>query len=169
LKIEKLTSEHNRSAFNCGDEEQYRPLNDYIRLYATQNDRRHNTATYVLVPDDSKRVIGYYTITVKSLEAANVPNEEKLRGFPMPVALLARLARDKEFAGQGIGELLMVDALRRIGRAATEVGIRAIEVDAKNERARAFYEKYGFKPLLDDTLHLYLPIRVLLKSKLFLP
>ena len=84
----------------------------------------------------------------------------------MPVALLARLAVDKEFQGQKLGSILLVDALRRIYRAAQEVGIRAIEVDAKNERARAFYERYGFVPLLDDERHLYLTIKTLSKTKI---
>lgn len=162
MRFERLSAEHDRSAFDCGEA----PLNEFLRQYASQNDRRHNTRTFVLLPDDSNRVIGYYTTMVKSLEAAVVPEEEKLRNYPMPVALIARLAVDKAFQGQKLGSLLLIDALKRIVRAAAEVGIRAIEVEAKTERAARFYTHFGFQPLLDDHLHLYLPLRTLLKSKL---
>lgn len=166
MRIEKLKPEHNVDDFNCGDNPIYAPLNEYVRRYAGQNDRRYNTATYVLLNDDDNRVIGYYTTTVKQLDAAVVPASEKLGRYPMPVALLGRLAVDKNYQGNKYGELLLVDALRRITRVATELGIRAIEVTAKDEKAQSFYKRYGFQPLLDDSLHLYLAVKVIVNTPL---
>lgn len=164
--IEKLTSgKHNVADFDCADDERYAPLNDYIRRYVSQNDRRLNTATYVLVTDEDQ-VAGYYTTTVKQVDADLLPPEEKAGMYPIPVALLGRLAVDKRYRRKGFGELLLVDALRRIARAGAEVGIRAVEVVAKDERARSFYARYGFTSLLDDTLHLYLPLKALAGSAL---
>lgn len=160
MRFERLNATHDRSAFDCGKE----PLNEFIRQYALQNERKHNTRTYVMLPDDSNAVVGYFTTKVKSLEAEVVP--ESLGGYPMPVVLIARLALDNNYKGQGLGGLLLVEALKRIGRAAIEVGIRAIEVDAKDDQSRSFYLHYGFTPLQDDERHLYLPLKTLLKSNL---
>jgi GNAT superfamily N-acetyltransferase len=165
LTIELLSDAHDRSAFDAGAG--YESLTQYVKAYASQNDRRYNTRTFVLLPAESNRVAGYYTIQVKSLKAEVVPQTEKLGGYPMPVALLARLAVDKEFQGQGFGALLLVDALKRITRVAlSDVGIRAVEVDAIDDRARSFYARFGFVPLLDDARHMYLPIKTILKSRL---
>ena len=72
--------------------------------------------------------------------------------------LLARLAVDQSVQGQGWGEGLLIDALQRGVGLADQLGIHAVEVDAIDQQAKAFYEKFGFVPLLDNELHLFLPI-----------
>ena len=72
--------------------------------------------------------------------------------------LLARLAVDQSVQGKGWGEGLLVDVIQRAIGLADKLGIHAIEVDAIDQQARAFYEKYGFNPLLDNEFHLFLPI-----------
>ena len=67
--------------------------------------------------------------------------------FPIPVVLLARLAVDDRRHGEGIGAALLADAMRRAVRAADEVGIRAVVVDAIDERAAQFYRRFGFEAL----------------------
>jgi predicted N-acetyltransferase YhbS len=76
----------------------------------------------------------------------------------VPVVLLARLAVDQTTQGSGLGEALLVHAMRQCLQLAEKLGIHAIEVDAIDPSAAASYAKYGFVPLLDQPLHLYLPI-----------
>ena len=77
---------------------------------------------------------------------------------PVPVVLLARLAVDKSTQGVGLGDWLLLDALQRSVDISSGLGIHAVEVDALDDQAAAFYRKYGFMPLLDEPLHLYLPL-----------
>jgi GNAT superfamily N-acetyltransferase len=91
------------------------------------------------------------------------------KGLPridVPVVLLGRLAVDRSMHGQGLGTFLLLDALRRCQRLADEVGVRAVEVDALDATARAFYLKYGFIPLEDDPNHLFLPMSTIRKLNL---
>ncbi len=84
----------------------------------------------------------------------------------IPVVLLGRLAVDRSVQGQGLGELLLLDALRRAQHIADEIGVRAVEVDAIGEKARAFYARYGFVQLVDDPNHLFLSLQVIRKLAL---
>ena len=79
---------------------------------------------------------------------------------------LGRLAVDLRSQGKGLGELLLIDALKRVTLAAEQLGIYAVEVRALNDSARRFYLKYGFTPLLDDELHLYLSMKTIRKLRL---
>jgi GNAT superfamily N-acetyltransferase len=91
------------------------------------------------------RVIGYYTLAAGAVAHANAPGRiRRNMPEPVPVMVLGRLAVDKAFHGQGVGTGLLRDAILRIALAAEVVGIRAILVHAISERAKAFYEKYGF-------------------------
>ena len=76
----------------------------------------------------------------------------------MPVVLLGRLAVDQTAQGQGLGETLLLDALKRCLDLSQQLGVHAVEVVAIDSQAKAFYEKYGFVPLLDQELHLFLPL-----------
>ena len=81
----------------------------------------------------------------------------------MPVVHLGRLAVDKAAQGQGLGDALVVNALSRVREVAGHIGIYAVEVWALTDRVATFYERHGFKPLLDHPLHLYLPMKVIRK------
>ncbi|MGH9799754.1 MAG: GNAT family N-acetyltransferase [Blastocatellia bacterium] len=120
--------------------------------------------TFVAVTADSYTVQGYYTLANGALKFDNVP--EKLPRYPIPVAHLGRLAVDLKARGQRLGEHLLLDALARIAVVAGQIGIYAVEVYALSEQAKSFHLKYGFKPLLDDSLQLYLPIKAVRKLKL---
>jgi predicted N-acetyltransferase YhbS len=99
---------------------------------------------YVSAFDD--RVVGYYALAMSSVERVGAPGK-LARGMPgqVPVLLLARLAVDSEWQGQGNGGRLLVDALRRCVRGGREFGARAVIVDAVDEQAYAFYQHFGFK------------------------
>jgi len=160
--IEPLATGHDRAGFDCGVES----LNSYLKRYARQNADRDLGVTFVAVaePGGSGPVLGYYTLATGSVARDTVPpNAGSLPRYPVPTALLGQLAVDKSEHGAGLGKRLLLDALRRAQNAAEQMGIYAVEVVAKDQAARAFYERYGFQPLLDDTLHLYLPMKTLRK------
>jgi predicted GNAT family N-acyltransferase len=153
--IEKLSSHHDRRSFDCGVEE----LNTYLQRYSGQHERKGMGRTYVATQEADARVIGYYTISSSAVAFDVVP--ENLPHHPVPVALVGRPAVDNGARGQGLGETLLIHALRAAQRAAKIVGIYAVVVDALDESARSFYLRYGFDELTDDHLHLYLPMKAI--------
>jgi len=155
-RIEPLAQCHSREAFDCGVES----LNVFLRAHAGQNARKDISRTYVAASEGSDEVVGYYTISSSSVDFAKVPNDlaKRLPKYPVPTALLGRLAVDIRFQGQGLGRLLLVDALKRIRALADQIGIHAVAVHALDELARSFYVAHGFSPLLDDAHHLFLPM-----------
>jgi len=152
--IELLDKRHDRSAFDCGNPS----LNEYLKRYASQNARRGIGRTYVATPVDGDVVAGYYSLCTGSIAFANAPPElvDRLPRYPIPTVHLARLAVDSSRQGAGLGGILLVDALVRCASVADEVGVRAVSVDAKDDEAAGFYAHFGFEPLKDSSLHLYL-------------
>lgn len=150
--IEPFAKRHDRIAFTCGRP----PLDDFIRTRVSQYEKRRLGKTFVAVPPGEKRVIGYYTLASGAVAFERMPADasRKLPRHPVPVVLLARLAVDQTAQGQGLGEGLLVDALQRTLNLSAELGVHAVEVDALDDTAAAFYRKYGFVPLLDEPLHL---------------
>lgn len=157
-EIERLSRRHDRRQFDCGQA----MLNDWLQVLAGQFDRRNLARTFVATRAESARVLGYYALSSHRVVYDALPDEES-RGLPkldIPVILLGRLAVDQSVQGQGLGAHLLLDALRRSLAISQEIGIRAVEVDAIDESARKFYLKYGFRPLMDDPHHLFLPMHV---------
>ena len=153
--ITPLTKIHERNDFDCGEES----LNEFLKKFARQNDKRGLGKTFVLIEEGKTEVLGYNTVSSGAVTFDEVP--ENLPRYPIPVAHIGRLAVDKKTKGKGLGELLLVDALKKISKIAEQIGIYAVEVYALNESARKFYLKYGFTELLDDRLHLYLPVKTI--------
>lgn len=154
---------HNRACFDCGHE----ALNDWLATKVGQFEKRNLTRTYVLVEQGQAAILGYYALSNHSIVYDALP-EEQAKGLPVvdvPVVLIGRLAIHRSLQGQRLGELLLIDALRRSKILSSAIGIRAIEVDAIDRKAKRFYEKYGFVPLKDDPHHLYLPMTVVRKLK----
>lgn len=161
--VERLASYHDRQAFDCGESE----LNRFLTQFASRHDERGYGRTYVLT-EGSPKVLGFYTLSSSSVAFENVSAEilRRLPRHPMPVVHLGRMGVDRSEQGKGWGEFLLVDALKRSLLIAEHVGVHAVEVVAKNERAKDFYLKHGFKPLAEDQLHLYLPIKTIRKLDL---
>jgi GNAT superfamily N-acetyltransferase len=155
-QIERLDKSHQRSGFSCGKV----PLDEFIVRLVTQYEKRHLGRTYVAVERGESQVLGYYTLASSAIPFLNLPESatKKLPRHPVPVILLARLAVDQRARGRGLGETLLLHALGQCVGLADQLGVHAIEVDAIDEQARSFYEKYGFEALLDADLHLFLPI-----------
>jgi len=131
-----------------------------------RNQRSGLCRAYVAVTPGSGRVEGFYTLSSSCVRFGDLPEADRKRlpRYPLPVALIGRLAVDLTVQGRGLGRVLLLDAMARALRAADATGLHAIEVRAKGARARASYVKFGF---VDDDLHLYLPLAVV--GKLGLP
>lgn len=162
--IQQLRSQHIRAEFSCGHDS----LDAFIKTYASQNQKSGINQTFVALKPGDLTVQGYYSLAAGSVKLEHLTDEQRkgLPRYPIPVALLGRLAVDKRAQGQGLGEHLLLDALRRVDQTAKEIGIHAIEVDAIDESAKRFYLKYGFTELRDDPRHLYLPMKVVRNLKL---
>jgi len=155
---------HDRTGFDCG----VPALNEWLTTKISQFEKRDLARTYVLVEDGRASVKGYYAISNHTVVYEALPKDQAkcLPQIDIPVVLLGQLVVDSKITGQGLGEFLLLDALRRAKYLSTRIGIQAVEVDAINEAAISFYEKYGFVSLEDDSRHLFLPIKVIRKLKL---
>lgn len=155
-RIERFSRSHDRSAFSCGKP----PLDDFIRRFVTQYEKRNLGRTFVAVREGESRIGGYYTLASSSVTFEHLPEESArtLPKHPVPVVLIARLAVDASMQGQKLGEKLLIDALSRCLDLAEQLGVHAVEVDAIDDQARSFYLKYGFVSLKDDPRHLFLPV-----------
>ena len=160
FRIEPLSGEHDRSKFRSGSD----ALDRYLREQASQDIKRRIATCFVAVNVGSEDVAGYYTLTATSiaLNALSPEIAKKLPRYPVvPAVLLGRLAVARGYQGQGLGGVLLADALHRTARA--ELGVFAMLVDAKDEAARRFYEHHGFALLPGEGRRLCLPISAALR------
>lgn len=156
--IESLGSHHNRAAFSCRTE----LLNVYLQRYASQDAKKHLAAPFVLVEKGSSTVIGYYTLSALSINIDDLPTEisKKLPKYPqVPATLLGRLAVDKNYEGKGFGEILLMDALR--ANLENPIASMAVVVDAKDDKARSFYEHYEFIQFPNSPYRLFLTMKTI--------
>lgn len=155
---EAIGGSHDRKSFDCGSPD----LNDYWRRYARQNHESGGAKTFVAVsPAETSRILGYYSISPGSIAFAAVPANltKRLGRYDVPVFRLGRLAVDLSMQGQGLGADLLLSAGARALAVAAEVGGAALAIDAKDEKAVRWYERFGALALLDDPLKLVLPLR----------
>jgi GNAT superfamily N-acetyltransferase len=158
LEIEKLTSNHQVKSFKSGKH----PLDLFLKRHALKNQKADSSQTYVAHRNGS--VVGYYSLTVGSVDRKDCPPEitsETPPGYPIPVILLARLAVHRSEQGRGLGGALLQDAFYRIASAAEIVGARALLVHAIDSEARTFYEHFNFDEFPAGSLHLMLPLKEL--------
>ena len=156
MVIEPLGSHHDRTAFSCGEP----ALDAYLQRQASQDIRRRVAQVFVAIGEVPEKITGYYSLSAASFEKEELPPAlaKRLPHYPVPAAVLGRLAIDREQQGRGLGETLLLDAIRRVVRASTTIAMYAIIVDAKNERAQAFYERYGFCAFASEPRRLFLPL-----------
>jgi predicted GNAT family N-acyltransferase len=159
-RIEPLGSHHDRAGFSSGVER----LDRYFHRQAGQDQQKRVAATFVLAA--GTRVLGYYTLSATSVALAELPESiaKKLPKYPVvPATLLGRLAVSRMHRGQGFGEFLLLDALRRSLEHSREVASFAVIVDAKDDLARSFYEAHGFLAFPSSPLRQFLPIATIAK------
>jgi GNAT superfamily N-acetyltransferase len=157
-RIEPLGRHHDRTGFYSG----VAALDHYFHRQAAQDQQKRVAATFVL--GEGARVFGFYTLSATSVNLAELPEAvvRKLPRYPrVPATLLGRLAVSQAHRGQGFGEHLLLDALRRGLENSRQVASFAVVVDAKDESARSFYESYGFLRFPADALRLFLPMATL--------
>jgi GNAT superfamily N-acetyltransferase len=145
LPSELLGEHHDIGDFTSGEAS----LDDWLRRRARANQVSGATRTYVVCPavSDDKRVIGYYALASGVVAVQSAPGRfRRNMPDPIPVAVLARLAVDRGWQGQGIGRALFRDAALRVLEAAGAIGIRGIVVQAISEEAKNFYLALGFDP-----------------------
>jgi len=162
LKIEPFRPHHNRAGFACGVES----LDRYFKTQANQDVKRKINGVFVLVdPRESAEVIGYYTLCATTLAQGDVPEgaRKHIPRYPLVSAtLMGRLAVVIHQQRQGLGALLLADAVKRSYASASSVGSSMLIVDAISEQAAAFYEANGFVRL-PDSLRLILPMQAIAK------
>jgi len=151
----KLNRSDVRSGFDSGAPE----LDEWLAKYARQNQTANSATTYVVT--DDTRVIGYYAISMSAVECLELPGTMR-KSMPsrVPCILVARLAVDREYSGQGLGAWLLRDALLRSFNLSRSIGAACILVHCRDEDARRFYLRNGnflLSPV--DDLHIMLPIR----------
>lgn len=153
-RIEKLRPDHPLEGFDCGRED----LNRYLLRYAFMNQQAGAAQTYVGLMGDS--VIGYHTLAVGHVSREEAPRRltQGLARHPVPIMLLARLAVDRRWQGQGVGKSLLKDAMLRTLQAADIAGIRALAVHAKDEQAVS-YRGFDFIPSPTDPMHLFVLLK----------
>lgn len=152
---------HNRKAFDCGTP----ALNDFLATKAAKHQDQRVSRTFVLLDDaNTARILGYYTLSTSQIarESLSATEAKALPRHPIPAVMLARLAIDKSQQGNGYGTLMLMDVIRRCALVGMSAGTYAIVVDAKDEAAQRFYERFGFMAITDRPLTLYLPIETAL-------
>lgn len=161
LIVEPIGKHHNRGDFSCG----YEALDQYLQKQATQDARRMVAAPFILTREsDRKTVIGYYTLSAFGVSLQDLPDEvvKKLPAYPIvPVTLLGRLALDQRYRGQGLGEFLLVDALKRALKQSSQIAAAAVVVDAIDEKSAGFYRHFEFITFPDKPGRLFLPMKTI--------
>lgn len=156
--IEPLNEQHNRTAFCCGIE----ALDRYFKQQANQDRKKYVAACFVAVDREQNQVIGYYTLSATSIPLEELPIEtvKKLPKYSLlPATLLGRLAVDQNYQKQGWGDLLLMDALYRSWQ--NEIATMAVVVEAKDEKAVAFYQHYQFLQFPERLNRLFLPMKTI--------
>jgi GNAT superfamily N-acetyltransferase len=157
---EKLSRDHVVAGFDCG----ITALNVWLARFALVNQAAGTAQTYVV--HRSNTVVGYYAVTAGSVSRDDSPERvaKGLARHPVPVAMIGRLAVDQSEHGHGLGAALLKDALLRIVGAADIIGVRAVLVHAKDESARAFYQRFDFVPSPVDPLQMFLLMKDLRRA-----
>ena len=158
--FEPIQKKHKRQEFDCGNHE----LNQYLSRYARQNDVKGINKAFVATRLETPwKIDGYYTISSSTIDFLSLPksDRQKIPNYPIPAALIGRLAVDRSCQGQGLGSELLVNALIRIVKASQEIGIYAVRVDAIDDNAKNFYLKHEFIPFEDSPLSLFLPLKAI--------
>lgn len=160
VRIERLDARHTRAEFDCGDV----ALNEFFRKQAGQQQRRGFGKTYVALADDGIEVIGFVTLSAGQVASRALPQPPTLPQVPAPVLRIGRLAVTRSAQGRGIGQELLSFALHVALEFAATVGLYAVLVDAKNDKAAQYYRQLGFIATLDNPLCLFIPLASLTKA-----
>ena len=148
LRIEPLTREHDRKSFNCADE----AVDLFLRQKAMQDQDLDLGRTSVLVnlAIDEKRILGFHTLAMIEIRQEEIPKDRPRIKRMIPAVLFGQLGVDVEHQRKGYGERLLFDAQARVLDVSSIVGVRAMVLDARNERLVSWYSRFGFIRLEDS-------------------
>lgn len=155
-RIRSLDRAVDVNSFRCG----HAVLDEYIRRYAVQDVRRNVARVFIATPESNPRnLAGFFTLSAGSVNCSDLPESlaKKLPRYPVPVALIGRLAVASDFQGKGLGSILLADACRKVAHASATLAVAGIVVDAKDIAAAAFYRHFGFVALPGQPARLLLP------------
>ncbi len=150
-----LDTHHRLEVFDCGKP----ALTDWLQRHARQAQGSGSARTFVVC--DGERVAGYFSLTVGQIDTIEAP-ERIRRGmgqYPIPLVILARLAVDLDYQGQGLGFSMLQDAIRRTLAIAGQAGIRALLTHPIDGGAEAFYRRFGFEPTPENDRQLILLLK----------
>ncbi|MCO5174934.1 MAG: GNAT family N-acetyltransferase [Trueperaceae bacterium] len=153
--IEPLSGEHERTGFSCGNAR----IDAYFHEVVSQDVKRNYAKCFVAVEGSTGRLAGFYTLSSSNVPLTDVPTvlAKRLPRYPsVPAVLIGWLGRHIDYAGQGLGEALLFDALRTV--VTSSIGAHAVFAHAIDDRAASFYASFGFVPLIARPLTLYLPV-----------
>ena len=158
FKTVRLSEHHRREDFSCGKP----TLDHYLKRQANQDIKRKLSACFVL-EGANYQIKGYYTLSSDNIPLVIVPSEIKKK-MPasyhyLPTTLIGRLALDTRFQRQQLGELLLIDALKRCFLLSHEIGSMAVLVDPLDTDATTFYSQYGFIKL--ESGRMFLPMKTI--------
>lgn len=155
FRIESL-GDQDRAGFRCGNPE----LDRYFMTLVSQDIRRQVTRCFVAVEETTGTLAGFYTLAASGLPLTGLPVElgKRLPRYGLvPVMRVGRLAVDLRFQSRRLGSALLADAFQRAAR--SEAGVYALAVDAQDEAAARWYERFGFLRLTTEPLYLFLPMK----------
>jgi ribosomal protein S18 acetylase RimI-like enzyme len=158
--IEPLAKAHKRTDFTCGNDR----IDIYFRETVSQDVKRKYATCFIAREIATDRVAGFYTLSSSNVPLTEVPEllAKKLPRYPtVPAVLIGWLGRHSDYAGQGLGEALLFDAIKTVATA--PIGAHAIFADAIDDQAAAFYVAFGFTPLVRQPRTLYLPVATALR------
>jgi GNAT superfamily N-acetyltransferase len=152
--LEALEKHHNREAFSCGNEQ----LDRYLHDLAIQDKKRNIAIPYIIFDRDRQKIIGYYTLSMSGIDLEYLPQSiaKKLPKYPIVgVTLIGRLAVSLDYQGYGWGKLLIMDALFRSLTVSKTTGCFAVIVDAIDDEAVRFYQRFEFQTFSDRPYKLF--------------
>lgn len=144
------------ASFQCGQP----LLDEYIRRYASQDVRRNVARVFLATPKPvPNKLAGFFTLSAGSVSCLDLPDAlaKKLPRYPVPVALIGRLAVAAEFQGKGLGSILLADACQKVAHASATLAVAGIVVEAKDTDAVNFYRHFGFQTMPGNPARLLLP------------
>lgn len=155
---------HDRAAFSCGVPQ----IDNYLKLTAKKGSKADVVRIWIIL-DKKENIVGFYGINMHAIHVNEMPAsyaQKAMRHGTLPVAFIAMIGVDEKQQGNGIGSALVADALSRIGRVSDDIGTCAVLLDVFDDgdektvsRRKTYYEKFGFAPLPDQPLRLFMPIQ----------
>ncbi|GGA32587.1 MULTISPECIES: GNAT family N-acetyltransferase [Rhodobacterales] len=154
---------HDRAAFSCGVPQ----IDNYLKLTAKKGSKADVVRVWVVI-DAKSQIVGFYGINMHSVDVKDMPPAYAKRAMNhgmLPAAFIAMIGVDANQQGNGIGSALVADALSRIARASDDIGTCVVMLDVFDDgeaaavaRRKSYYEDFGFIPLPDQPLRLFMPI-----------